>query len=916
MRERGRERVRGVASRAYLGRPFRSPPSPEVRHKWGSGSITSGEWTEVRNRRRKALRQGTKADNRSQQNHVSPNQRAMQHPKFFESADHHDRTYGYFWRDHSYDWKHQTRFGRDGSSDFHQVSNYHHRSHSIKPRGRDVAITRHMANRPVSRTLSSNQHQFALNRDRHVRIDVEEGQDHSRGRITHGCRKKDHIMKHHGRGPRLSEYEVAPLGTTLKRYVSFYFTNFPAHMSIFYLRKGFEVCGILEDVYVARNRNRYGEPYGFVKFSNVRDVAKMTKALNAVWFGQFRVRASVAKFDRNAPGVEGRMEEGQFSLPNGAVEKLDGHQSPTRRKVTIQGGDPRPKPMVTKSLDGNAGTLDLDKEGSGVRVGEIVLNLANRQQRPVQITGGQHKGKLAPKVTEVLVDTVKGKESSMFLRNYRSKPEDAQWVLQGLVATVNNGEAIPVVQNRISDAGFGDLVIIPMGADKVFIRRTEGGDAMDIVGGAEEFFNLVFSNWMRWEKGGRPYQRGAWVRLYGVPLNAWNVEFFKLCVFDCGRFVRADSCSAERDRLDFARVLIATSDLSIVTRVERVLVDGVQVDIKIVEEWGYAMGEDTCLFAEEDDSGSSQADEGLAPDVPDVGRHVDVLVDNLVNVDEVGDGAAFQRQSGDETPSNKASAVGDSEEKESWNEVVLSPALDRPVAVLDLSVGNHGGSTFSRTAVSSPVSASQGRHLGRLNGEGDGTGGRSHPRCSRATSCPPSEDREALSGPWSWEWLRDHNHEGAGVIFSASKRARMRDPSRGGQKRAGHPDTNNMKAGGGVLRHPVHSLKKIARLPTKDRGEALKALGRCVRRRRAGPQANNSDSASSETSDNDWRNWVAVHGNDQVAMEDIRGIGQTIGVTFRGDKENMFNVLSRPGNSKGEISSHSQRTRSKKEKSC
>jgi hypothetical protein len=126
-----------------------------------------------------------------------------------------------------------------------------------------------------------------------------------------------------------------------------------------------------------------------------------------------------------------------------------------------------------------------------------------------------------PKDSEVPVDTVKGKESSMFLRSYSSKPEDAQWVHHGLVATVNNGEAIPVVQNRISDAGFGDLDIIPMGADKVFIRRTEGGDAMDIVGGAEEFFNLVFSNLTRWEKDGRPYQRGAWVRLYGVPLNAW-----------------------------------------------------------------------------------------------------------------------------------------------------------------------------------------------------------------------------------------------------------------------------------------------------------------------------------------------------------------------------------------------------------
>jgi hypothetical protein len=82
-------------------------------------------------------------------------------------------------------------------------------------------------------------------------------------------------------------------------------------------------------------------------------------------------------------------------------------------------------------------------------------------------------------------------------------------------------------------------------------------------------------------------------------LNAWNVDFFKLCVFDCGRFLRADSCSAEKDRLDFARVLIATSELDIVTTTEKVLVDGVVEEIRIVEAWGYAMGEDTCLFEEE-----------------------------------------------------------------------------------------------------------------------------------------------------------------------------------------------------------------------------------------------------------------------------------------------------------------------------
>ncbi|GAU48877.1 hypothetical protein TSUD_406570, partial [Trifolium subterraneum] len=62
---------------------------------------------------------------------------------------------------------------------------------------------------------------------------------------------------------------------------------------------GFEVCGMLEDVYVPNRRNKRGEPYGFAKFSNVRDVLKLTRAVNNVWFGHYRVRARFANFVRN-----------------------------------------------------------------------------------------------------------------------------------------------------------------------------------------------------------------------------------------------------------------------------------------------------------------------------------------------------------------------------------------------------------------------------------------------------------------------------------------------------------------------------------------------------------------------------------------------------------------------------------------
>jgi hypothetical protein len=112
------------------------------------------------------------------------------------------------------------------------------------------------------------------------------------------------------------------LGSEFKRYVTFYFTNFPAQLSNFYLRKGFEVCGMLEDVFVPNKRNRNGEPYGFVKFLNVRDVSKMTKALNVVWFGHFRVRASVAKFERNVTMGERSLEVAHDGLSKGVDDSL------------------------------------------------------------------------------------------------------------------------------------------------------------------------------------------------------------------------------------------------------------------------------------------------------------------------------------------------------------------------------------------------------------------------------------------------------------------------------------------------------------------------------------------------------------------------------------------------------------------
>jgi len=46
---------------------------------------------------------------------------------------------------------------------------------------------------------------------------------------------------------------------------------------------------------------------------------------------------------------------------------------------------------------------------------------------------------------------------------------------------------------------------------------------------------------------------------------------------------------------------------------------------------------------------------------------------------------------------------------------------------------------------------------------------------------------------------------------------------------------------------------------------------------------------------NDWKNYIVLHGNEQVAVDDVWDIGKSIGIKFNGDKANMFNVLSHRG---------------------
>jgi len=79
------------------------------------------------------------------------------------------------------------------------------------------------------------------------------------------------------------------------------------------------------------------------------------------------------------------------------------------------------------------------------------------------------------------------------------------------------------------------------------------------------------------------------------------------------------------------------------------------------------------------------------------------------------------------------------------------------------------------------------------------------------------------SGPWSAEWLHNVQKGDISLISSSKKRLKklVADSTRTG---GGNKSQVVRKKAGGVLRHPVLTLKKVARLPSKDREEVMKVL--------------------------------------------------------------------------------------------
>lgn len=457
-----------------------------------------------------------------------------------------------------------------------------------------------------------------------------------------------------------------------------------------------------------------------------------------------------------------------------------------------------------------------------------------------------------------------------------------------MVATVLNGDAIPVLQRRIFDAGFENLDIIPLGADKVLLRTEDDSDVNLLLAEASEFFANFFSNIMNWRKDMVVRERGAWVRIYGVPLQAWNLDFFKLCVFDYGRLLKLDDSTLEKIRFDYARVLISTPSVDLVISDAKVMIDGAIYELKIVEEGGFSLGEDACLS--EDEEVKEEEDMEDERNIGDL--HVDGEVDNLMkHLSEEWQKEQQDLQVHKVIPINdfpslvESPVVGTKEVSKGVTEV----SSQNPCAAQTVPLQQAN----NKVVLEDDIARAD---LDRISCSG------AKRKKHRTSSCPPSRVHTVSAGPWSWEWARQHKE----LVIGDAAPVEILDFN----KQTSSAIKVTRKKGNSSFRHCAMNLKRIARLSEEDRKVVLRALRKKKRRHKvvSDTHVNKVNSpVSSSVNDSqssvnyDWSSWLVLHGNSKALSDDVRGMGKLVGVNFQGDIQNRFDVLSGVGRKNKEV---------------
>ncbi|GKV29642.1 hypothetical protein SLEP1_g38546 [Rubroshorea leprosula] len=138
-----------------------------------------------------------------------------------------------------------------------------------------------------------------------------------------------------------------------------------------------------------------------------------------------------------------------------------------------------------------------------------------------------------------------------------------------------------MVRKNLDKQGLTSVILLE--GNLVLLRFSNESDPATLLDKGRDILEQHFHWVERWSPNIFK-KRCAYIRVMGVPLDAWGERFFTMIGDQCGRFVSMDDSTMKKSRLDFGRVLINTYSAEIISKCLTVRIDSKECKIRVIEE--------------------------------------------------------------------------------------------------------------------------------------------------------------------------------------------------------------------------------------------------------------------------------------------------------------------------------------------
>ncbi|XP_058741851.1 uncharacterized protein LOC131614255 [Vicia villosa] len=340
--------------------------------------------------------------------------------------------------------------------------------------------------------------------------------------------------------------------------VSIFFSEIPNRIRAKDIFELFGFHGDVVEVVIPPRKNKLGKRYGFARFVGVDDARILAVRLDNILIDRRKIHANIPRFERNM----------RFA---GSVEQRG---------------------------RGAVGSIE------GVKVGGDLMKETGRMEASLSFCNGRSFAEVVSKEKE---DSLAVAAPLLrFVSNEANKTKLSK-AFVGVVQVLGYAYNI---QTHFKLEGVFSIKATPLGANLCLLEEMEDGYICELISEGNTWWTQWFKEVRSLNASDVNLERVLWIRIYGVPCRAWNLDLFVSLANTFGSFICLDENTANKTCLDIARVMVRVSATFILAESLKVEVDGVEFRLSFREDsWGPLR-----LSRTTNDAKSIQTDESSSED--------------------------------------------------------------------------------------------------------------------------------------------------------------------------------------------------------------------------------------------------------------------------------------------------------------